>query len=128
MARKKKILIIDDEIDLVDLVKLRLESENYYVEPLYTSTRALEIAKREKPDLILVDIMMPDKDGFQVCKELKSDKDTCRIPVILFTAKPEEKEHVRRDYESAGADDYVMKPFDPVDLFTKIRFLLESKR
>lgn len=122
---KKKILIIDDEVDLVDLVKMRLEVHNYFVEPLYTSTRALEIAKREKPDLILMDVMMPDKNGYEACKELKADEATRHIPIILFTAKPEQKERIKEEALSAGANDYLLKPFDPADLVKKIEKLLK---
>jgi len=124
---KHKILIIDDEVDLVDLVKLRLEFYNFYVTPLYTSTRAMEVAKREKPDLILLDVMMPDKNGYEVCKELKSDKDTSNIPVVLFTAKPQQREYIKKGYKDVGADDYILKPFDPNDLLYKIRQLLKKK-
>jgi len=124
---KHKILIIDDEVDLVDLVKLRLEFYNFYVTPLYTSTRAMEVAKREKPDLILLDVMMPDKNGYEVCKELKSDKDTSDIPVVLFTAKPQQREYIKKGYKDVGADDYILKPFDPNDLLYKIRQLLKKK-
>ena len=124
MSEKKKLLIIDDEVDIVDLLKIRLEAKDYYVMPLYTSIRAMEIVKREKPDLILLDIMMPDKDGFEVCRELKTDKTTRDIPVILFTAKPQIKERVKDDYESVGADDYMLKPFEPADLLVKIEKML----
>lgn len=117
---KKKILIIDDEVDLVDLVKTRLELYNYYIVPLYTSKRSLEIAKREKPDLVLLDVMMPDKDGYEVCKELKSNRETQGIPVILFTAKPDQKEYLKTGSKSVGADDYILKPFDVDDLLEKI--------
>lgn len=117
---KKKILIIDDEVDLVELVKIRLEAHDYYVMPLYTSTRALEVTKREKPDLVLLDVMMPDKDGYEVCRELKLDKETSKIPVILFTAKPQQKDHVQKEYQATGADDYILKPFEPQALLEKI--------
>ena len=125
--KKKKILLIDDEVDLVDLVKMRLEASDYYVEPLYTSARAMEIAKRERPDLIILDIMMPDKNGFEVCRELKADRKTKDIPVILFTAKSHVKESVKKDYESVGADDYILKPFEPGDLLIKVQKILEKE-
>lgn len=124
---RKKILIIDDEVDIVELVKMRLEMHGFYIIPLYTSTRAIEVAKREKPDLILMDCMMPDKDGYEACKELKSDTQTKSIPVILFTAKAEQKEYIKKGFESAGANDYILKPFSPDDLLFKIRKLLEME-
>ena len=95
----KKILIIDDEEDLVYLMKLRLEFQNYQVVPLGESTRSLEVAKEEKPDLILLDVMMPEKNGYEVCKEIKACKETHHIPVILFTAKPQVKEKIVEIYE-----------------------------
>jgi two-component system alkaline phosphatase synthesis response regulator PhoP len=123
---KKKILIIDDEEDLVYLMKLRLEFQNYQVVPLNVSTQALEIAKMEKPDLILLDIMMPEKNGYEVCRELKTDKETHHIPVILFTAKPQAKERIADLYESVGADDYILKDFALDKLMSKIKILLKE--
>lgn len=124
---KRKVLIIDDEVDLVDLIKLRLEAHNFFVEPLYTSARAMEITKRERPNLVLMDVMMPDKDGYEVCKELKADKETRHIPVILFTAKDQEKKRIGEDYETVGAEDYIIKPFEPADLLIKIEKLLSKE-
>lgn len=117
---KKKILIIDDEVDLADLVKTRLEFHNYYVMPCYTSRRGLEIAKREKPDLVLLDIMMQDLDGYEVCKLLKADKETKNIPVILFTAKEQDGKKIKEKCAQVGADDYILKPYDLKDLLNKI--------
>jgi DNA-binding response OmpR family regulator len=122
--KRKKILVIDDEVDLVDLVKIRLEVDNYYVMPLYTSTRALEIAKREKPDLILLDVMMPDKDGYEVCKELKADRETKSIPVVMFTAKEQQKPRIKDVSQATGADGYIFKPFEPAELLLKIKSLI----
>jgi len=119
-------LIIDDEEDLVYLMKLRLEFQNYQVIPLSTSTEALRVTKMEKPDLVLLDIMMPDKNGYEVCKELKADPATHKIPVILFTAKPQAKERIVDLYESVGADDYVMKEFELDKLLSKIKILLKE--
>lgn len=121
---KKKILVIDDEVDLVDLVKTRLELNNYHIVPLYTSKRSLEITKREKPNLILLDIMMPDKDGYEVCRELKANEETRDIPIILFSAKPDQKNYLKTDSQSVGADDYIVKPFEPDLLMTKIKALV----
>ena len=125
---KKKIMIIDDEVELVNLVKFRLELNGYRVIPLYTSSRAMEIVKREKPDLVLLDIMMPDKGGYEVCTELKDDKDTKHIPIILFTAKTHQKEYIKDGSKSVGAEDYILKPFDPAELLVKIRLLLKEKK
>lgn len=123
---RKKILLVDDEVDLVDLVKTRLELNNYYIVPLYTSRRAMEVVKRELPDLVLLDIMMPDKDGYEVCRELKSDKDTMDIPVILFTAKPDQAQYIVSGSRSVGADDYILKPFELDVLLQKIECQLKK--
>jgi two-component system alkaline phosphatase synthesis response regulator PhoP len=121
---RKKILIIDDEVDLVELLKIRLEVDNYYVMPLYTSTRALEVAKREKPDLILLDVMMPGKNGYEVCGELKADSGTRSIPVLMFTAKEEQKYRIKEEALSIGAEGYIIKPFDATELVIKIKSLI----
>ena len=121
---KKKILMIDDELDLVNLVKMRLELHNYAVVPLYTSKRAIEITEREQPDIILLDIMMPDMDGYQVCKALKSNDKTKHIPIILFTAKVDEAEKMSEKYRDIGAIDYIAKPFDPSILLEKVNKLV----
>ncbi|MFC1576609.1 PleD family two-component system response regulator [Candidatus Omnitrophota bacterium] len=123
---KKKILIVDDEVDLVELLNIRLKVHNYYVVPLYVSTRTIETAKKLKPDLILLDVMMPDKDGYEICRELKSDKDTKDIPVMLFTAKPDQKAFIKNGSNSVGADDFILKPFDAADLLIKIGNLLRK--
>lgn len=121
---KKKILVIDDELDLVKLLKIRLELHDYAVVPLYTSKRAVEITKREKPDLILLDIMMPDMNGYEVCKALRSNEVTRDIPIILFTAKSSEMGKMSKEYKDIGANDYLAKPFEPEVLLEKINKLI----
>lgn len=124
---KKKILVIDDEVDLVKLLDMRLKTENYFVLPLYTSSRAVEVAKREKPDLILLDVVMPDKDGYEVCQELKADRDTRDIPVILFTAKTDAEDEVREKYKDVHADGYILKTHNYDKLITKIGEMFKGK-
>jgi len=126
-SKKKKILLIDDETDLVELVTMRLELHDYAVMPLYTSKRALEIARREQPDLILLDIQMPDMDGYEVCKALRSDDKTKGIPVILFTAKGPEVEKMSKDYRDVGADACIAKPFEPEVLVDKVKELINKE-
>ncbi len=121
----KKILVIDDEGDLLKLARARLEASGYKVLTLESGDRALETARSEKPDLILLDIVMPGKNGCQVCKELKADKTTGAIPVIVFTAQYPEEEYVKTNTEEIGADDYVLKPFDAKALLAKIKFLIK---
>lgn len=122
---KKKILLIDDEMDLVNLVKMRLELHDYAVVPLYTSKRAVEITKREQPNLILLDVMMPDIDGYEVCRTLKSDEKTKHIPVILFTSKIAEVQKMSKEHKDIGADDYIPKPFNPDMLLDKVNKFLK---
>ena len=123
---KKKILIIDDEVDLTNLLKMRLELHDYAVAPLYTSKRAVEVSVREKPDLILLDVMMPDMNGYQVCKALRDKEETKNTPVILFTAKRGEVEKMSHEYVSAGANDCITKPFEPEALLEKVKRLIDS--
>ena len=123
-SEPKKILVIDDEGDFLKLIGKRLEANGYKVLTLESGERAVEFARSEKPDLILLDIIMPVKNGCQACKELKADKDTGKIPVIVFTAQYPEEEYVKVNSEKMGADDYMLKPFDATSLLAKIKYLL----
>lgn len=119
----KRILIVDDDPDLVEAVSMLLESEG--MEPLaaYGGTEGLDMARSENPDLIVLDIMMPDKDGYQVAKELAADEGLCNIPVIMLTAVTE---YVTKTSYSHGsgkelvADDFFEKPVDPQKLVERI--------
>ncbi len=124
-SASKKILVIDDEGDLLKLTRTRLEASGYVVVTLDSGDKAVEFATREKPDLILLDIVMPGKNGCDVCKELKADKVTAHIPVVVFTAQYPEEEYVKTNSEEIGADDYVLKPFDAQNLLAKIKFLIK---
>ncbi|MCX5665458.1 MAG: response regulator [Candidatus Omnitrophica bacterium] len=124
-AKTKKILVIDDEGDLLKLARTRLEASGYKVLTLESGELAVETARSERPDLILLDIVMPGKNGCQVCKELKADKTTSSIPIIVFTAQYPEEEYVKTNTEEIGADDYVLKPFDAQELLAKIKFLIK---
>lgn len=125
MSDIKKILVIDDEGDLLKLTRTRLEANGYKVLTLDSGDRAVEFAGREKPDLILLDIVMPGKNGCDVCKDLKADKATGNIPVVIFTAQYPEEEYIKINSEEIGADDYVLKPFDAQELLAKIKFLIK---
>jgi DNA-binding response OmpR family regulator len=122
---KKKILVIDDEGDLLRVERLRLEASGYEVTTLSGGERALQVAKAEKPDLILLDIVMPGKNGCEVCRELKADEATRGIPVIIFTAHYPEEEYIKMGLEDVGADDYMIKPFSPQLLLVKIKALIK---
>lgn len=124
-STRKKILLIDDEGDLLEVTCKRLEISGYKVIALESGTRALEVAKSKKPDLILLDIVMPDKNGCDVCKELKADEVTRGIPVILFTAHYPEKDFIDTNYAQFGADDCISKPYDDAVLLEKIKRLIK---
>ncbi len=122
-SMKKKILVVDDERVLVELLKMRLGEANYEVLIAHDGQEGLETAKREKPDLILLDIMMPKMDGYQVCRLLKFDAAYKQIPIIMLTARGREQD--QKAAHEVGADDFIVKPFDPKDLLTKIATFLD---
>jgi len=120
----KKILVIDDEGDLLKLARARLEASGYKILTLESGSGALELTKRERPDLILLDIVMPGENGCDICRKLKADPVTRGIPVIVFTAYYPEEEYVKTNSEEMGADDYILKPFEAQTLLAKIRYLI----
>lgn len=117
----KKILIIDDEPDILQLAMIRLTKAGYEVRIASNTEDAFNMIGEEVPDLILLDVVMPDRDGYEVCNELKSREKTRNVPVILFTANPEQKERVKKNYEFIAADGYILKPFEPADLLKKVK-------
>lgn len=120
---KKRILIVDDEKDIVESIQFKLEFEGFECLIAYDGEEALLKSKRENPDLILLDIMMPKINGYQVCRQLKSDENYKHIPIIMLTAKVQESD--RFWGKESGADDYVTKPFEMEKLIQKIRSYLE---
>lgn len=119
---KKKVLIIDDEKDILELVSIILSESDISVYRAEDGLSGLEIAREEKPDLILLDIMMPEIDGWEVLKMLKVDEETKDIPVAMLTCKTETRDKVLGIQE--GAIDYITKPFAPDDLLTKVEEIL----
>lgn len=119
-----KILIIDDEIQLVTMVQMRLEANGYDVITANNGQEGLEKAKSDRPDLIMMDVMMPKMDGYKVCGLLKNDMRYSKIPVILFTARAQQDD--RELGGEVGADAYVTKPFEPSVLLAKIEELLKK--
>ena len=120
----KRILIVDDEEDIVKLVKMYLEHHCYEVITANDGQEGLSKAKTEKPDLIVLDLMLPRINGYRVCGLLKKDRRYAKIPVIMFTAKAQEKD-VKLGQE-VGADVYLIKPFEPEILLAKIKELLKD--
>ena len=119
---KKKILLVDDEQELVEMIKMRLEANGYDVFAAYDGQDALEKASKEKPDLIILDIMLPKVDGYKVCRILKLDENSRKIPIIMFSAKAQESD--KEAGERVGGDAYITKPFEPELLLAKIKELL----
>ncbi len=120
----KKILIVDDEEGIIKLVKMYLEHHRYEVITANDGQVGLEKAKTEKPDLIVLDLMLPKINGYKVCGLLKKDTRYAKTPVILFTAKTQEKD-VKLG-EEVGADAYITKPFEPEVLLSKIEELIRQ--
>ena len=122
MQRKKKILIVDDEKQLVSLVSLHMKMSGYEVLSAKDGEEALAIAKEEVPDLIILDLMLPKIDGWEVCKRLRAESKIGDIPVIMLTARSEAGDKLR-GFE-CGADDYVTKPFSPRELVARVKRVL----
>ncbi|MEK7828884.1 MAG: response regulator [Deltaproteobacteria bacterium] len=123
---KEKILIVDDEADILTLLEYNLEKAGFKVISANDGPDAVEITKREKPDLIILDIMLPSMEGTEVCKILKSGDATRHIPIIMLTAKGEEVDRIV-GFE-LGADDYITKPFSPRELILRVKAVLKRKR
>lgn len=120
-----KILIVEDEKDVLELIRYNLEKAGYRTDTAVTGKLALEKTLEFKPDLILLDLMLPEMDGLQVCDNLKSSSQTAGIPVIMLTAKSTAEDMIR-GFEM-DADDYITKPFSPRDLLARIQTLLHQK-
>ena len=122
MTPSEKILIVDDNRDNVDLLTKRFRSLGYNVLEAYDGEQALELVSAEEPDLVILDVMMPRIDGFEVCRRLKSNPRTRSIPIIMLTAKREVPDKIKG--LDTGADDYVTKPFNPRELVARVKSLL----
>lgn len=119
---RANILIIDDESDLVELLKYNLAKEGYNIEFAFNGFDGLKIAELTRPDIIILDIMLPDINGFEVCKRLKSNQALSRIPIIFLSAKQEEIDKIL-GFE-AGGEDYMIKPFSVNELLARIRAII----
>lgn len=115
----KKIFIVEDELDFLSTLRERLEFEGYVVVSAVDGEEALGKIPEEKPDLILLDIMLPEMNGYQVCRELKRNPETETIPVVMVTAKSQESDKFWA--KETGADDYVTKPFEMEELLQKVQ-------
>ncbi|MFH2067375.1 MAG: response regulator [Pseudomonadota bacterium] len=128
MSDKKIILVVDDDPDLVESVSLKLESENFVVEKAYDGVEALEKIKEKQPDLVLLDVMMPKKNGYDLCDELKTDDQYKDIVVVLLTAVGDavtSTNYTHIDGKTNMADDFIPKPIDLDKLVEIVRENLE---
>lgn len=119
---KQKILLVDDERDIVEVITSRLEGAGYEVIPAYDGQEGLDKARSEKPDLIILDLMLPKMDGYKVCGFLKFDERYKHIPIIMFTARAQEEDK-KLGFEVC-ANAYITKPLEPDVLLGKIQELL----
>jgi two-component system alkaline phosphatase synthesis response regulator PhoP len=124
---KGKVLVVDDEPDVVDMLRMMLENASYEVFSAYDGKEGIEKAKKEKPDAIVMDLMMPGMDGFKACKEMKNDPELKAIPVIVLTAinkRFSDTEYAKSMGLDLVSDDYIDKPVDPNLLLRRIASLL----
>jgi CheY-like chemotaxis protein len=122
----EKILVVDDDLDTLKLVGMMLQRQGYNIVAAINGAQALSKVPVEKPDLILLDVMMPDIDGFEVCRRIRSDANFASIPILMFTAKTQVDDKVQ-GFES-GADDYLPKPTHPAELLAHVKALLGRSR
>ncbi len=124
MSEKKHVLVVDDDPDLVEAICMKLENENYKVTKAYDGVQAWERIKEDRPDLIVLDVMMPRKDGYKVCDEIKNDPEYKDITVVLLTAVGSavtSTTYTHRDGRTTLADEYIPKPVDLDKLMEIIR-------
>jgi two-component system alkaline phosphatase synthesis response regulator PhoP len=122
---KEKVLVVDDEEDLLELLRFNLSKEGYQVSCAASGGEALKSVRADVPDLILLDLMLPDIDGLEVARRLRNDSDTRNIPIVMLTAKGEEADIVTG--LELGADDYITKPFSGKVLVARLRAVLRRK-
>jgi DNA-binding response OmpR family regulator len=121
-----RVLLVEDERDIVELVRYQLEKEGMRVAHAADGALALRLCRQDPPDVVILDVMLPGLDGLEVCRALRRDPETRRLPVIMLTAKADEVDRVVG--LELGADDYVVKPFSPRELVARVRALLRRTR
>ena len=128
MTDKKRILVVDDEPDFCLIVQGQLEKEGFEVDLAYNGVEGLEKVQSNRPDAIVLDVMMPEKDGYEVCKELKEDENFCDIPVLLLTAVASHVTSTRyshADGMATEADDYIAKPASAEEISQSLKRMLQ---
>ena len=122
MVKKETLLIVEDEADIRELISFNLEMSGYEVIKAADGEEGMTLARRQQPDLIVLDIMLPGTDGLKVCRQLRSEAATRKTPIMMLTARGEEDDQIT-GFE-AGADDYITKPFSPRVLVARVKALL----
>jgi two-component system alkaline phosphatase synthesis response regulator PhoP len=117
----KKILIVEDEAEIAQLVKLYLDKDGFRTATANTGVEGLKLIKTDRPDMVILDLMLPEMDGLEICKKIRNAPDTALLPVLMLTAKAEESDTIIG--LELGADDYVTKPFSPKVLVTRVKAL-----
>jgi two-component system alkaline phosphatase synthesis response regulator PhoP len=117
-----RILVVDDDKQIVRLVRSYLEQANYQVLTAYDGETALHSIRREKPDLIILDLMLPDRDGWEITRLVRSDQNLAGLPIIMLTARTEDTDKIVG--LELGADDYITKPFNPREVVARVRAVL----
>ncbi|HNV93219.1 MAG TPA: response regulator transcription factor [Candidatus Cloacimonas sp.] len=121
-AQDKKIFIVEDERDILELIRMQLNSAGFTAKGFETALPMLNLLKIEHPDLLILDLMLPDIDGMEVCRQLKNDKATQKIPILMLTARTDLEDKIKGlEY---GADDYITKPFETRELIARIKAIL----
>ena len=126
MADKRRVLCIEDEPEMIDLIRLILERKGFEVLGAVGGQEGLDVVRHEKPDLVLLDLMMPDVDGWEVYRQMKADEELQHIPVVVVTAKAQSIDKVL-GLHIAKVDDYVTKPFGPGDLVESVERVLKKQ-
>jgi two-component system phosphate regulon response regulator PhoB len=124
--RRERILLIEDEPDLAEVLQYNLEKEGFAVETARRGDTGLEAIRRESPDLVLLDLMLPGMDGLELTRLLKRDGGTARVPIVMLTARGEEVDRIVG--LELGADDYISKPFSPREVVLRVKAVLRRKR
>ena len=122
----ESILVVDDEEDILELVRYNLSKEGFAVTTVASGEQGLAAARAHRPALVILDLMLPGVDGLAVCQELKSDSQTADIPIVMLTAKGDESDIVRG--LDLGAEDYILKPFSPRVLLARVKTVLRRQR
>jgi two-component system alkaline phosphatase synthesis response regulator PhoP len=125
MSAQNKILVVDDDPDILEFLTYNLKKDGYVVEEALNGKIALQVAEKFRPDLILLDVMMPEKDGIQTCQELRKNQNMRDVFIVFLTARIEEYSEIAGF--SAGADDYITKPIKPGALTSRIKAILKRK-